>query len=83
MAEQTRVHLIRHGEVYNPDGVLYGRLPGFRLSDRGSAQAQAVATVLADRDIVARHRLAAAAGTGDRGADRRPPQPRRSTPTPT
>src|SRR6201994_316362 len=53
MAEQTRVHLIRHGEVYNPDGVLYGRLPGFRLSDKGIRQAQAVAEALAGRDIVA------------------------------
>ena len=53
MAEQTRVHLIRHGEVYNPDGVLYGRLPGFRLSEKGIRQAQAVADALADRDIVA------------------------------
>ena len=53
MAEQTRIHLIRHGEVYNPDGVLYGRLPGFRLSDKGNRQAQAVADALADRDIVA------------------------------
>jgi broad specificity phosphatase PhoE len=53
MAEQTRVHLVRHGEVYNPDGVLYGRLPGFRLSDKGVQQAQAVADALADRDIVA------------------------------
>ncbi|MGC2348041.1 MAG: histidine phosphatase family protein, partial [Mycobacterium sp.] len=53
MAEQTRIHLVRHGEVYNPDRVLYGRLPGFRLSDRGIRQAQAVADALADRDIVA------------------------------
>src|ERR1700733_15362192 len=53
MAEQTRVHLIRHGEVYNPDGILYGRLPGFRLSDKGVRQAQAAADALADRDIVA------------------------------
>ena len=53
MAEQTRIHLIRHGEVHNPDGVLYGRLPGFRLSDKGNRQAQAVADALADRDIVA------------------------------
>ncbi|MFJ3958379.1 histidine phosphatase family protein [Arthrobacter sp. NPDC090010] len=29
------VHLMRHGEVHNPDGVLYGRLPGFHLSERG------------------------------------------------
>jgi broad specificity phosphatase PhoE len=53
MAEQTRIHLVRHGEVYNPEGVLYGRLPGFHLSDKGIQQAQAVAEALAERDIVA------------------------------
>lgn len=53
MAEQTRIHLMRHGEVYNPEAILYGRLPGFRLSDKGNAQAAAVAAALADRDIVA------------------------------
>jgi broad specificity phosphatase PhoE len=53
MAEETRVHLVRHGEVYNPGGVLYGRLPGFHLSDKGRQQAIAVADALADRDIVA------------------------------
>ena len=39
MRERT-VHLLRHGEVYNPDRVLYGRLPGFRLSELGVEQAQ-------------------------------------------
>ncbi len=53
MAEQTRIHLVRHGETYNPEGVLYGRLPGFHLSDKGIQQAQAVADALAERDIVA------------------------------
>lgn len=53
MAEQTRIHLIRHGEVFNPDNILYGRLPGFRLSEKGRAQADAVAAALAGRDIVA------------------------------
>jgi broad specificity phosphatase PhoE len=53
MAEQTRVHVMRHGEVHNPGGILYGRLPGFGLSERGRAQADAVAAALADRDIVA------------------------------
>ncbi|OBK13489.1 histidine phosphatase family protein [Mycobacterium asiaticum] len=53
MAETTRVHVVRHGEVHNPTGVLYGRLPGFRLSETGAAQAAAVADFLADRDIVA------------------------------
>ncbi|OBH84113.1 MULTISPECIES: histidine phosphatase family protein [unclassified Mycobacterium] len=53
MAEQTRVHVVRHGEVYNPSGVLYGRLPGFHLSDKGRAQAAAVADALAGRDVAA------------------------------
>jgi len=53
MAEQTRIHMVRHGEVHNPTGVLYGRLPGFHLSEKGRAQADAVADALADRDIVA------------------------------
>ncbi|OBH54417.1 histidine phosphatase family protein [Mycobacterium sp. E2479] len=53
MAEHTRVHVVRHGEVYNPSGILYGRLPGFHLSDNGRAQAAAVADALAVRDIVA------------------------------
>ncbi|WP_026555972.1 histidine phosphatase family protein [Arthrobacter sp. 35W] len=43
------VHLLRHGEVFNPDGVLYGRLPEFHLSDRGRAMADLVADHLAER----------------------------------
>lgn len=50
---KTIVHMMRHGEVYNPDQILYGRLPGFRLSDTGRAQAQTVADSLADHDITA------------------------------
>jgi broad specificity phosphatase PhoE len=46
----TTVHLLRHGEVHNPDGILYGRLEGFRLSERGQAMAQMVARHLAGRD---------------------------------
>lgn len=48
----TTVHLVRHGEVHNPGKILYGLLPGFRLSDRGQQMAQRVAAHLADRDIV-------------------------------
>ena len=48
---RTIVHMLRHGEVHNPTGVLYGRLPGFRLSERGRGQALRVAEFLADRDI--------------------------------
>jgi len=45
------VHLLRHGEVENPDRVLYGRLPGFRLSELGERQAKAAAGWLARFDI--------------------------------
>ncbi len=41
-----RFHLIRHGEVDNPDGVLYGRLPGYHLSARGVEMAHAAARTL-------------------------------------
>ena len=41
MAETTVVHLLRHGEVHNPDGVLYGRLPGYHLSANGRMMAAA------------------------------------------
>ncbi|MCK0175761.1 histidine phosphatase family protein [Mycolicibacterium sp. F2034L] len=52
MTEKTTVHVMRHGEVHNPEGILYGRLPDYHLSDRGRAQAERVADWLADRDIV-------------------------------
>ena len=45
------VHLVRHGEVENPDGVLYGRLDGFGLSARGHRMAQLAADSLAGHDI--------------------------------
>jgi broad specificity phosphatase PhoE len=48
----TIVHLMRHGEVYNPDGVLYGRRDGFHLSELGRQMAQKVADSVKDRDIV-------------------------------
>ena len=47
----TTVHLLRHGEVYNPRGILYGRASGFKLSDRGLAMAERVAERIGDRDI--------------------------------
>ncbi|KWX68912.1 histidine phosphatase family protein [Mycobacterium sp. NAZ190054] len=48
---RTIVHVMRHGEVHNPDKILYGRLPDYHLSERGQAQANAVAEWLASRDI--------------------------------
>ena len=49
--ETTIVHLVRHGEVANPKGILYGRLPGFGLSEDGQMMAKAAADYLAGRDI--------------------------------
>jgi broad specificity phosphatase PhoE len=48
---RTTVHLLRHGEVFNPDKVLYGRLSGFRLSEAGEAMAERAAGYLAGRDV--------------------------------
>src|SRR3954465_6105199 len=48
---KTIVHLLRHGEVHNPEGVLYGRLPGYHLSDDGRLMADAAAKWFAGRDI--------------------------------
>ena len=47
----TTVHLVRHGEVHNPERILYGRLPGYRLSARGEQMAQRVGEHLADADV--------------------------------
>ena len=51
MADRTIVHLMRHGEVHNPAGVLYGRLPKFFLSELGHEMAQAAADALNGRDV--------------------------------
>jgi broad specificity phosphatase PhoE len=50
-APRTAVHLLRHGEVHNPDGVLYGRLDGYHLSELGTRMAQAAARHLEDHDV--------------------------------
>jgi broad specificity phosphatase PhoE len=47
----TTVHFLRHGEVFNPDKILYGRLPGFRLSDSGAEMAEQAAQWFAGRDV--------------------------------
>ncbi|GAA5177380.1 histidine phosphatase family protein [Rugosimonospora acidiphila] len=48
---KTIVHVLRHGEVFNPAKVLYGRLPGYRLSELGVQMAKAAAESLAGHDI--------------------------------
>jgi broad specificity phosphatase PhoE len=50
-SELTVVHVLRHGEVHNPGGVLYGRSPGYHLSELGRQMADRVAEHLAGRDI--------------------------------
>ena len=53
MAEITVVHLLRHGEVHNPNHVLYGRLPGYHLSANGQLMAAAAADYFDGRPVTA------------------------------
>src|SRR5580692_7885676 len=52
MSDTTIVHLLRHGEVENPTGVIYGRLPGYHLSAQGRLMALAAADFFAERPVV-------------------------------
>ena len=47
MSQSLVLYLVRHGEVHNPDGIIYGRIPGFGLSDRGREQLGASGRALA------------------------------------
>lgn len=47
----TRVYLVRHCDVHNPDRVLYGHLPGFGLSEKGVRQAHALGERLAGSGV--------------------------------
>ncbi len=51
MSETTVVHLLRHGEVHNPDKILYGRLPGYRLSAAGEKMAEQAAAWFVDKGV--------------------------------
>jgi len=51
----STVHVIRHGEVENPKKILYGRQPGWRLSERGQAMAQVIGEWSKDIDLGALH----------------------------
>jgi broad specificity phosphatase PhoE len=53
MSDTTVVHLLRHGEVDNPRGVIYGRLPNYHLSANGRAMAEAAADYFSERAVVA------------------------------
>ena len=49
------IHVLRHGEVENPEKILYGRQPGWRLSTRGQEMAQVVADWTSNLDLGAIH----------------------------
>ena len=51
----STVHVVRHGEVHNPESILYGRQPGWRLSERGEAMAEAVAQWSSELSLGAIH----------------------------
>lgn len=46
------VHLVRHGQVYNPESVLYGRLPGYGLSELGQQMAARLGEYFTDAPLV-------------------------------
>ena len=51
MSDPTVVHVLRHGEVHNPTKVLYGRLPGFHLSELGREMADRIAERMRGEDV--------------------------------
>lgn len=51
----STVHVVRHGEVHNPEKILYGRQPGWRLSDRGQEMAEVLGKWSKDINLGALH----------------------------
>lgn len=49
----TVIHFVRHGMVHNPQEILYGRRPQFRLSSTGRFQAEKAASCLGAYQIAA------------------------------
>lgn len=39
---KAKVHLVRHGEVHNPEQLFYGRIPGYVLSEQGKQEVHAL-----------------------------------------
>lgn len=54
-AMSTTVHVARHGEVENPQKILYGRQPGWRLSTRGQQMAETLGEWSKSIDLGALH----------------------------
>jgi broad specificity phosphatase PhoE len=53
MTAPATVYLVRHGNVHNPAGILYGRLPRFRLSAKGREEARAAGRFLNGTPVAA------------------------------
>lgn len=51
MKKWTYIYLVRHGEVDNPEKIIYGELPGFKLSQRGRLQVKKLAVFFKDIKI--------------------------------
>jgi len=49
------IHFVRHGEVHNPEKILYGLQPGWRLSDRGKEMAAVIGQWSTKLDLGAIH----------------------------
>lgn len=47
----TTIYLVRHGEVLNPKKIIYGRLPGFKLTEKGINQIKKTAEFLKEKEI--------------------------------
>ena len=54
-AMSSTVHVARHGEVENPQKILYGRQPGWRLSSRGQQMAEVLGEWSKSIDLGALH----------------------------
>ncbi len=51
--QTTIISFVRHGEVYNPHNICYGRLPRYRLSENGRNQAAATSQILQSQGVTA------------------------------
>ena len=49
------IHFVRHGEVHNPEKILYGLQPGWKLSERGNQMAEVIAQWSTDLNLGAIH----------------------------
>lgn len=53
MTNKTIIHFVRHGAVQNPDEIMYGRIPRFRLNKQGLLESKATAQYLKDENVTA------------------------------